>query len=301
MQSLEANTTQTLNTEKLQAYSFAFIAIAIFCFTMPVTKFITPFFSPFFIASGRAVVAGIAALAILISLRCPLPPKRHWFGIFLVALGLVLLFPIFTSIGLQTTDASHAGIIGALLPLGTALVASLWRHERPLQRFWWCALGATLVVALFSGINIKGGFNIGDAWFFASLPFACVGYAMGGRLAQQMPSWQVMCWALVFSLPITTPILIIEWPQEPHSIALSHWQLLVYLGLFSQLFGLMLWNKAMAKGGIAKISQLQLLQPFGTLVAAYWVMAEALEPLALIVLALVAILVYSGQKSATAS
>ena len=297
------NTSLTQNpsfySDKLTTYGFAFVAIVIFCFTMPVTKLLAPIFSPFFVAASRGVVGGIAALLILMTWRCPLPAKHHWLGIFWVALGLVLLFPMLASLGLQTTDASHAGIIGALLPLGTALVASRWHHERPLRRFWWCALSATLLVVLFSGFKIKGGLNIGDAWLFASLPFACVGYAMGGRLAQLMPGWQVMCWALVFSLPITLPILMIEWPKNSQAISLGYWQLLVYLGLFSQLLGLILWNKAMAKGGIAKISQLQLLQPFGTLVAAYWVMNEALEPLAMMLLALVAMLVYAGQKAST--
>ena len=48
------------------------------------------------------------------------------------------------------------------------------------------------------------------------------------------------------------------------------------MAVFSQFLGFFAWNKGMSLGGIARIGQMQLLQPFVTLVAAYLLLGESI-------------------------
>jgi len=74
---------------------------------------------------------------------------------------------------------------------------------------------------------------------------------------------------------------------------LSAWAGFLYLSLVSQLFGFFLWNTGLAIGGIARVSQTQLCQPFVTIAASALLLGEAIEPgtlfFAFLVISLVAV------------
>jgi drug/metabolite transporter (DMT)-like permease len=60
-------------------------------------------------------------------------------------------------------------------------------------------------------------------------------------------------------------------PADLTHIALKPWLALLYVAVFSQWVGFFAWNAGMALGGIARVSQVQLLQPFVTFaLAAYF-------------------------------
>ncbi len=89
-----------------------------------------------------------------------------------------------------------------------------------------------------------------------------LGYAEGARLSRTLGGWQVISWALVLSLPIMLPIALLTMPAAFDHVAAPAWFGLAYVSVFSMLIGFMFWYRGLALGGIAAVSQLQLLQPF---------------------------------------
>jgi drug/metabolite transporter (DMT)-like permease len=79
-----------------------------------------------------------------------------------------------------------------------------------------------------------------------------------------MPGWEVISWVLVIALPISIPAAALTMPADVTHIALKPWLGLLYVALFSQWIGFFAWNAGMAMGGIARVAQMQLLQPFVT-------------------------------------
>ncbi|WP_111977880.1 DMT family transporter [Algibacillus agarilyticus] len=278
-------------------YLWAGLGILCFCLTLPVTKIMLPDFSPMFIALGRSAIAGIIAVLLLWRAKAPLPSLKQVVWLISSSIGIVFGFPILSALAMQSTSATHGGIIAALLPLSTAIAATLITREKQSQRFWLYAFLASSLVLVFSLTAATGAINQGDLWLVLSLPLGALGYATGGYLSKQMPAWQVICWTLILCLPITLPYTVVYWPTTVSDVATNSWFGLIYVALFSQLLGFFFWNKGLALGGIAKVSQLQLLQPFGTLIAASWLLGEVFEAHNLMACAAVVVLVYLGKRA----
>lgn len=81
-----------------------------------------------------------------------------WARLAVVAGGVVVGFPILTSLALTTAPASHGAVVIALLPAATAVMAVIRGRERPPRVFWiWTALGAVAAIAF--GFLQSGGFG----------------------------------------------------------------------------------------------------------------------------------------------
>ena len=65
-------------------------------------------------------------------------------------------------------------------------------------------------------------------------------------------------------------------PSDLAHIDLKPWLGLLYVALFSQWIGFFAWNAGMAMGGIARVSQVQLLQPFITFALAAFFNGETI-------------------------
>jgi drug/metabolite transporter (DMT)-like permease len=55
------------------------------------------------------------------------------------------------------------------------------------------------------------------------------------------------------------------------------WAGLVYITAISQFIGFFFYYKGLALGGIAKMSQLQLLLPFVAILSAHWILGEEVD------------------------
>jgi drug/metabolite transporter (DMT)-like permease len=241
-----------------------FIGMAIFGGTLPATRLAVSAFDPFALTALRTAIAGLCALILLLALRRPLPPRRLWFQLAIAMLCLSILFPFLMVLAVQTVDASHGGVVLGILPIATALVALAITHERPKPLFWVASVaGASLVIA-FALRQGGGTLSAGDLQLFAAVAIAAIGFTFSGRLTAQMPGWEVISWALVFALPISLPAAALTMPPDLTHIALKPWLALLYVAMFSQWIGFFAWNAGMAMGGIARVSQMQLLQPFIT-------------------------------------
>jgi drug/metabolite transporter (DMT)-like permease len=255
-----------------------FIGVAVFGGTLPATRIAVSGFDPLALTALRTAIAGLCALVLLLILRRPLPPRRLWPQLMIAMLCVSILFPLLMALAVQTVDATHGGVVLGILPIATALVAVVITHERPKPLFWIASvLGAALVVA-FAMRQGGGTLSTGDLLLFASVAVSAVGYAFSGRLTAQMPGWEVISWVLVIALPVSLPAAALTLPADPTHIALKPWLALLYVAVFSQWIGFFAWNAGMAMGGIARVSQVQLLQPFITFALAALFNDETITP-----------------------
>ena len=244
--------------------SLGFIGMAIFGGTLPATRLAVSGFDPLALTALRTAIAGLCALTLLLVLRRPLPPRRLWFQLAIAMLCVSILFPFLMALAVQIVDASHGGVVLGILPIATALVAVAITHERPKPLFWVASVaGASLVIA-FALRQGGGALSAGDLQLFAAVAIAAIGFTFSGRLTAEMPGWEVISWVQVIALPISLPAAALTLPADLTHIALKPWLALLYVAVFSQWIGFFAWNAGMAMGGITRVSQVQLLQPFIT-------------------------------------
>jgi drug/metabolite transporter (DMT)-like permease len=241
-----------------------FVGMAIFGGTLPATRIAVSAIDPLALTSLRTAIAGLCSLALLIVLRRSFPPRALWFQLAVASVCVSILFPFLMALAVQTVDASHGGVVLGALPIATALVAVLITHERPKPLFWIASLAGAALVVAFALRQGGGTLSSGDLLLFASIAASAIGYAFSGRLTARMPGWEVISWALVIALPVSLPAAALTFPADIEHIALKPWLALLYVALFSQWIGFFAWNAGMAMGGIARVSQMQLLQPFVT-------------------------------------
>jgi drug/metabolite transporter (DMT)-like permease len=241
-----------------------FVGMAIFGGTLPATRLAVFAIDPVALTAIRAAISGVCSLALLIALRRPLPPRALWPQLVIAMLCVAVFFPLFMAFGMQTVDASHGGVVLGVLPIATALVAVMITHERPRPLFWIASLAGAALVIAFALRQGGGAMSAGDLLLFAAVAVSAIGYAFSGRLTSSMPGWEVISWVLVIALPISIPASFLTMPADIAQIPAKPLLGLLYVALFSQWIGFFAWNAGMAMGGIARVSQVQLLQPFVT-------------------------------------
>ena len=281
------------------------LGIVIFSVTLPMTRLAVgtpdvPQMSGAFIAFGRAVVAAGLSAAFLLVTRAPLPQRQHWLPLAMTALGVVFGFPLLTSIAMRYVEAVHASVIVGVLPLATAAVGALLHRQRPSIGFWLCAaLGSAMVVTfavLRSGNTPGAGLSIqfADVLLLAAMLCAAVGYGYGGRLSQHMQAEHVICWALVISLPLTVPLALLNYPAVP--LKAVTWAAFTYVAVFSMWLGFFAWYRGLALGGTVRVSQVQLVQPFLSMLFAVPLLGERLDTVTVGVSLAVIACVFIGKK-----
>ncbi|MEO0618224.1 MAG: DMT family transporter [Pseudomonadota bacterium] len=276
-------------------YLLGLIGVVIFGLTLPMTRIALVDLDPVFIALARALVAAIAAIGVLALTRQRLPVRCHLLPLVIVSGGVVIGFPLLATIAMQYVPAAHGGIVIGVLPLATAVAAVWFAKERPSLLFWLAAIAGSIAVVAFSVVEAGDvAFSVyADVLLILATICASIGYAQGGVLARELGGWQVICWALVIAVPVLLPAVLLFGGAIPKSAAASSWLAFGYLAIGSQFLGFFAWNAGLARGGIAKIGQLQLLQTFVTLAGAALLLGEALTSVqagfALLVVAIVLI------------
>ena len=268
------------------------LGIVIFAVTLPMTRLAVgtpdaPQMSGVFVAMGRAVVAAGLSLVFLLLSRAPLPRRADCLPLAITAGGVVFGFPLFTSVAMRYVEAMHASVIVGVLPLATAAVGAWLHRQRPSSGFWWCAaLGSALVAAfamLHGGNSTVPGAPSGnspsvhfaDLLLLAAMLCAAVGYGFGARLSHHMQAEHVICWALVMALPVTLPLAAFTWPSMP--VKTSAWWGFGYVAVFSMWLGFFAWYRGLALGGTVRVSQVQLVQPFLSMLFAVPLLGERLD------------------------
>ncbi|OEU98654.1 MULTISPECIES: DMT family transporter [Streptomyces] len=258
----------------------AALGVVFFSLTFPATSWALDGFGPWTAAALRALLAGLVATGVLAVRRVPVPHRRHWGGLAIAASGVVIGFPLLTTLALETSTTSHAAVIVGLLPLTTALYSTVRTGSRPAPLFWVAALAGAAVVVAFAVQQSGGALAVGDLFLCGALLVCAAGYAEGGRLARELPALEVIGWALVACLPVAAVGSAFALAHEPVALTSHSVPGLVWGAVASQFVGMLLWYRAMGLAGVARTSQVQLAQPLLTLVWAVLLLGERLSPAA---------------------
>lgn len=255
------------------------LGVLAFALTLPMTRLAVgdqsaPQLDPGFAAAGRAAVAGLLACAYLWLRAAARPPRAAWPALALSAAGTVVGFPLALALALREVPATRAAVITGVLPLATALVAALASRQRPSAAFWAAAVAGCALVLAFAAWQ-GGGMGAADAWLALAVLAGAVGYVAGAHAGRWMSAPQVISWVLVGALPLTLPAALWLWPARAASAAA--WAGFAYTALVSMWLGFFAWYRGLALGGVLRVSQVQLLQPFIALIAAAWLLGEPLD------------------------
>ena len=246
----------------IDAWGSGLLGVIIFSGSLPATRVAVAGFSPLFLTSARAIIAALLAAALLVLLRQARPARRDLVSLTIVALGVVVGFPLLTALALQHITSARSIVFIGLLPLATALFGVLRGGERPKPLFWLFSCVGSATVVAFALSNGGSASLTGDLLMIASIILCGLGYAEGAKLSRRLGGWQVISWALVLAAPLMLLLTIMTLPSSWQGIGVPAWLGLAYVSIFSMLVGFVFWYRGLALGGIASVGQLQLLQPF---------------------------------------
>jgi drug/metabolite transporter (DMT)-like permease len=255
--------------------------VAIFSLTLPFTRLAVRELDPLFLTLARALGAAVLAAGWLRLRRVALPGRAALWPLAIVALGCVLGFPLLSSIAMRTVPASHGAVLAGMLPLATALYAALRGYERPSNGFWLVALLGSGLVVVFALSQGGGTLQPADLLMFGAIVAAAAGYAEGGRVARTLGGQETICWALVLAaVPAAVLLVALEGDQLARlgSVGAASWIGFGYVTVGSMFIGFFFWYRGLALGGVARVGQVQLLQPFLSLAGAAVLLGETLTP-----------------------
>jgi drug/metabolite transporter (DMT)-like permease len=252
------------------------IGVTLFGLTLPATRMALESFHPIFIATGRALLATVLAVIYLAAGKHRRPTLHEFKYLLLVVMGVAIGFPVFTALAMQRVDASHGGVMLGIMPLTTAACAALLFKERPSLGFWLMALLGSALVIIFSLTRGNGSLHWADLSLLLAVVTGSLSYATGGYLARSLGGLQVISWTLV----IATPFLIgpaLWFAPSSWQATNTAWIGFFYVALISQYLAFLPWFKGLSLGGIARVGQTQLLQPFITILASAWLISERVD------------------------
>lgn len=291
--------------QEREALLWGLVGVTLFAATLPMTRLAvgpadTPQLSPWFVTFGRAAVAGLLSLGYLCwqhqRSRLNVPARAQWPLLAVTAFGVIVGFPLFLALALRYVPSTHGAVVTALLPLSTAVLGALWYRQRPSTGFWACALlGSGLVLGFMAWR--AGGLYLGAAnlYLLVAMTTGAFGYIGGARLTPSLGAEQAICWVLACSLPLTLPVAWWFAPAAPGAVSAMAWAGFAYVALFSMWIGFFAWYRALALGAV-RVSQIQLVQPFLSLLFAVPLVGERLDATTLVFALAVIGTVYLGKK-----
>lgn len=271
------------------------IGVLLFSGSLPATRIAVLDLNPIFLTVSRATIAGLLALGGLIIFKARKPTQKQIIPLFIVAVGVVIGFPLLSALALQYLTSADSLVFLGLLPLATAIFGVLRGGERPKPLFWlFSIIGSLFIIgyAIAQGITTS---PLGNSLMLVAVILCGLGYAEGAKLSKTLGSWQVISWALVLSLPFMLPLVFFYRPPSFANVDIKAWFGLAYVSIFSMFIAFIFWYKGLAQGGIASIGQLQLLQPFLGLAVASIFLNEKVS-LNMIGITMAVILCVAGSK-----
>lgn len=273
------------------------VGVICFSLTLPFTSISVEYFGTTVVGLGRTVIAAVLVSIILIVRKEKIPTQSQFKSILIVTIGAVLAFPLLTSWAMETLPVSHGAVELALLPLVTAGIAMLRAGESPSLKFWISSLigaGAVILYAMNLGF---GKLQFEDLALLIAVIMLGFSYAEGGKLSKEMGSWQVIAWAIVIGAPFFIIPVGMNFSVEMLNAPIQAWISLLYLAIVSQFLAYVAWYGGMALGGVARVSQLQYLQPFLMIVIATIFLDESITIVTILTAIIVVVSVIVGKNA----
>ena len=243
-----------------------FLGVLIFSATLPATRVAVQTMDPFFVGIGRSVLAAHLAAIALIVTRQPFPRGAQWKWLAIAAGGVIFGFPALTSWAMRSVPSAHGAVVVGLMPLATVIASTMINHERPSPAFWIASVIGSALVVVFALTMGAGSLHVADFALLGAVVLGGIGYAAGARATRELGGWQTISWSLVISVPVLLPITGAAAMRTDFSVVpWTSWLCFVYVALFSQYLGFFAWYRGLDVGGVARVSQVQLLQLFLTL------------------------------------
>ncbi|HUS13749.1 MAG TPA: DMT family transporter [Chloroflexia bacterium] len=277
---------------------YGLLGVAGFSLTLPATRVAVASLDPTFVGLGRALVAAMLAAVLLVTTRQPRPTWSQLRSLVVIAGGVIFGFPLLSAWAMIRLPSAHGAIVLGVLPLATALVSVLRAGERPSPAFWLASCAGSTIVVGFSLLASGGRLETADLALLGAVAAAAVGYAEGGRLARELGGWQVISWALVAAAPVIAIPVALAAGRNAGVAPPEAWLAFAYVAVVSAFMAMFAWYHGMAIGGVARVSQLQLLQPFLTILASAWLLGEAITGLTVAAAVLVLLTVAIGRRTA---
>ncbi len=274
-------------SRELEGTLYALLGVLAFSFTLVATRVAVPVMGGTFVGLGRALIAALLAGGVLLARGERPPERRHVIPLLVTALGVVVGFPIFSSLAVVHVPAIHGVVIIGLLPAATAVLGVLRGRERVPPLFWGAVLLGVIGILVFAFTEGAGALRLEDGFLLAAVLLGAIGYAEGGRLAKELGGWRVICWALVLIAPFLVAPVALNLPQDFAAITPLAWLCFAYVSAFSMFLGFFAWYHGMALAGIARSSQLQLVQPLLSVTWAALLLGESIKPQTIIALVIV--------------
>lgn len=279
-------------TQENKGLWLGLLGVVMFAATLPMTKLalggftgglqtdVAPGLSAWFVTFGRAAVAGLCSVVYLLAIKSSVPERKHWRMIGFTALGVIVGFPLLMALALQSVPSTHGAVVTGLMPLATAIIGALWWRQKPSLGYWMCAvLGSVLVLCFMAlrsyQVDGRVALHWADVFLIGAMLIGATGYIGGAHLTPFLGAERVICWVLVFSLPVTIPVAL--WNMPTHTVTLAHWLGFAYVALFSMWIGFFAWYRGLHMGGVVRVSQVQLLQPFLSILFAVPLVGEHMD------------------------
>lgn len=286
-----------IETKVKRGMLIGFIGVVCFSLTLPATSIAVPYFGETIVGLGRTVIAAIIVSIILIIKKESLPNKKQLKSLGIVAIGAVLAFPLLTTFAMKTLPVSHGAIELALLPLATAGFA-MWRGgERPFKRYWIASIIASIAVLIYAVYLGLGQLQKGDVALILAVIILGLSYAEGGKLSKELGSWQVIAWAILIGAPFFIIPVALNISVNMLQAPIEAWMSLIYLALVSQFLAYVAWYGGMSLGGIARVGQIQYLQPFLMIGFSVLFLEESITWLTIVLAVIVVICVIIGKNA----
>ncbi|PQQ47414.1 DMT family transporter [Bacillus thuringiensis] len=275
------------------------IGVICFSLTLPATRTAVPYFGEAIVGLGRVIIAAIIVGIIFIKNQEKIPNKDQMKSLLIVAIGAVLAFPLLSTYAMKSLPVSHGAIEVALLPLATAGFATWRGGEQLSKRYWVASIISTITVLLYAVYLGLGQLQMGDIALIAAVLILGLSYAEGGKLSKELGSWKVIAWANLISAPFFIIPVELSISSDMLQAPIEAWISLFYLAIVSQFLAYIAWYGGMSLGGIAKVGQLQYLQPFLMIGFSVLFLGESITWLTIALALIVVICVIVGKSDSS--
>ncbi|HET6440635.1 MAG TPA: DMT family transporter [Anaeromyxobacter sp.] len=240
-----------------RALAWAATVVVLWGVSFPVSRVAVREIPPLALATGRFTLA--AALLWPAARRRGLElSRRDLPAAILLGLFGVTLYFAFENYGLVFTTASHASLIVATVPLGSALVEAVRRRRMPRG----AVLGGMALAAAGVCLIVRPGAAaprslLGDA-LVAGAMAAWVAYTFLAKdLMARYPALLVTAATMAAGAALLLPLAVVESFFVPlHSPSPFALASLAYLGLLCSAAGYLLWNLALPALGVSVANNL---------------------------------------------